>query len=382
MSIQVPDALQVLIIDDDIVDRLAVKRSLNKSYAQNHWQIFEAESCGDALAVAYARPFDCIFVDYRLPDGNGIDLIQTLRQSGLQTPLIALTGQGDEQVAVELMKAGACDYINKAKISPELLYRVIQQCLRLYHAEQEAERIRQQREALLAQREEFISRMTHDMQTPLVGANRMLTLIQETAFGDVPELVKDKLHIIARSNTDLLKMLKDLVEVYTYDIGAKVLNYLGFDLRELVDEVCQELEPLATGKPLTLQSTVTDHTLNYQIWADRLELKRVLINLVGNALKFTEAGEVTLTLQGSSPTQPLITITVQDTGTGISEADQGQLFERFRRGKHRRSNSGLGLYLSRQVIERHQGSIQVHSVVGQGTCFQVILPIKPPESSH
>jgi two-component system, sensor histidine kinase and response regulator len=367
-----PVGLNVLVIDDDAIDRMSVRRHLKST--QENLQVVEAENCQIALEKIKEQDFDCIFVDYNLPDGNGIDLVQQLRQLGLRIPLIALTGQGDEQIAVELMKAGASDYISKAKIKPDLLYRVVQQCLRIYQAEQEAERAKQQREELLAQREEFISRMTHDMQTPLVGANRMLELIQDDAFGDIATSAKAKIGIIMRSNHDLLKMVRDLVEVYTYDAGCKELNRLPIDIRSIVEEVFQELGPLAQDKKLALKVVVSDAGLNHEILADRLEMKRVLINLIGNSLKFTELGSITLTLQGSSPTSPWLKMTLQDTGIGISEEDQAQLFKRFRRGRHKRSNSGLGLYLSRQIIEGHQGRVQVESIVNQGTTFTITLP--------
>jgi two-component system, sensor histidine kinase and response regulator len=372
-----PELLRFLIIDDDTVDRMSVQRNLKniQTQVQIPMQTVEAETCKAALSEIQAQVFDCIFVDYHLPDGNGIELIRQLRQSGLRMPLIALTGQGDEQIAVELMKAGASDYISKAKIKPDLLYRVVQQCLRIYQAEQEVDRAKRQREELLAQREEFISRMTHDMQTPLLGANRMLELIQEDAFGDIPESVKAKLSIIMRSNQDLLKMVRDLVEIYTYDSGCKELNRFPIDIRHIVQEVFQELSSLAQEKQLEMNLIVADTCLNYEILADRLEIKRVLINLIGNSLKFTETGNITLTLWGSSLDNPNLKIVLQDTGVGISDEDQTQLFERFRRGKHKRSNSGLGLYLSRQIIEGHQGCIQVSSIVNQGTTFTITLPV-------
>lgn len=370
------ETLKVLVVDDDPIDRMSVKRNLRRTQA--NVDIVEADSYGSALQLFPVQDFDCAFIDYNLPDGNGLDLVIHLRSCGVRYPLIALTGHGDEQVAVDLMKAGASDYISKSKIRPDLLYRILQQCLRLYRAEQDAERAKQQREDLLAQREEFISRMTHDMQTPLVGANRMLELIQDDAFGDIPEAVKTKMTVIIRSNNDLLKMVRDLVEVYTYDAGAKEINRLPLDIRQVVEEVFQELAPLAEDKHLSLTLAIADPQLNYKICLDRLEFKRVLINLLGNSLKFTETGEIVVTITGSSADRPTLTLAVQDTGAGISPEDQMQLFERFRRGKHKRSNSGLGLYLTRQIIERHQGSISVVSEVGKGTTFTISLPLESP----
>lgn len=379
MPMQAANGTRMLIVDDDEVDRMAIRRTLKQTRIPVTLE--EAVSCEAALSKIQDNSFDCAFIDYHLPDGNGIDLVRQLRSQGITYPLIALTGQGDEQIAVDLMKAGASDYIAKSKIRPDLLYRVVQQCLRLHRAEQEAAQVKQQREALLAQREEFISRMTHDMQTPLVGANRMLELIQDDAFGEIPDSAKAKMAVIVRSNNDLLKMVRDLVEVYSFEVGEKAMTLLPIDLRNLGQEVIQELQSLTIDRDLELTLKILDPQLNYQALVDRLEFKRVLINLVGNSLKFTESGSITIEMTGSSPSRSMLEIVIQDTGVGIAPEDQTQLFERFRRGKHKRSNSGLGLYLCRQIVERHQGKIYVESVLNQGSRFIIQLPSLHPELS-
>lgn len=161
---------KVLVIDDDEVDRMTVIRAFNGADFQT--EILEASDCKSGIALAISQQFDCIFIDYRLPDGNGIELLQKLRGQGIRVPIVSLTGQNDDRVAVDLMKAGASDYLSKAQISPPQLRQVFQNVMRVHSAEVAMELANQQREELLAQKEEFIARMTHDLQTPLVGANR------------------------------------------------------------------------------------------------------------------------------------------------------------------------------------------------------------------
>jgi FixJ family two-component response regulator len=110
--------LRVLIVDDDEVDRMAVRRALKT--AGLTLEISEAYDCAMAIAKLQNNNFDCAFVDYRLPDKDGLALVQELRDNGITIPLIVLTGQGDEQIAVDLMKAGASDYLSKARISTRL----------------------------------------------------------------------------------------------------------------------------------------------------------------------------------------------------------------------------------------------------------------------
>jgi PAS domain S-box-containing protein len=165
--------IKILIVDDDEVDRMTVKRSLKSAGVSV--EVTEAEDCADALAklsvsknptqavAKLSKPdksqhlseveetenslllnqifdckFDCVFLDYRLPDGDGLSLVQAVREAGLKVPLIVLTGQGDEQIAVDLMKAGASDYITKNKLSPDSLSRSLDNALRVYRAESQA----------------------------------------------------------------------------------------------------------------------------------------------------------------------------------------------------------------------------------------------------
>ena len=363
----------VLIVDDDEIDRMLVKRTLKQTHPKI--TIIEAEDCRSALALIHQQPFDCAFIDYNLPDGNGVELVSQFRNLGIKFPLIALTGQGDEQVAVDLMKAGASDYIKKNNAKPELFHHILHQCMRLYQIQVEADEAKKQREDLLEQREAFISYMTHDMQTPLVGANRMLELIQDDAFGIVSNSVKQKIDIIVHSNQDLLSMVRDLVDVYSYDMDLQEIGRIPIDIRDLAQEVIQELSPLVIHRNLDLQLIIKDKDINYQISVDRLAFKRALVNLIGNSLKFTEVGHISLIITGSSENNPSIKIIIQDTGVGISSEDLTQVFERFRRGNHKRSNSGLGLYLCRQIVEKHNGTIQVESQLNKGTTFTILLPV-------
>ncbi|MBV8885657.1 MAG: PAS domain S-box protein, partial [Chroococcidiopsidaceae cyanobacterium CP_BM_RX_35] len=129
------ETVKILLVDDDEVDRMAVRRALKAPGVQ--MEILEVSDCKGALAALQQQEFDCVFLDYRLPDGDGLSLVQQVRALNIAVPLVVLTGQGDEQVAVQVMKAGAYDYLSKAKVTPDSLYQTLRHAIRVREAERQ-----------------------------------------------------------------------------------------------------------------------------------------------------------------------------------------------------------------------------------------------------
>jgi two-component system, sensor histidine kinase and response regulator len=371
--------IKILLVDDDEIDRMMVRRALKS--ASFTVQIAEAQNCAETLAAIQQNTYDCALLDYRLPDGDGLELVVQIRGLNIQIPLIVLTGQGDDQIAVELLKAGASDYLSKSRVSPGRLAQVLQNALRIYKAERAAAIANQQREELLKQREDFISRLTHDLQTPLFAANRMLQLFQEGVFGEVPPAVNQRMSVIIRSNHNLLQMVSNIVEVYSREAEQKLHTVDNCDLKDIIKDVVQELSPLVLQKNVGLHLRTHDEQAHYIVMGDCLELRRVFINLIGNSIKFTDVGQIEVGLSYADDEPETIVITVRDTGPGIAEELQSSLFERFRSGNHKRSNTGLGLYLCRRILESHHGSISLESKLSVGSTFTIRLPRYIPQSA-
>jgi signal transduction histidine kinase len=366
-----PAKVDRILVVDDIPDNCFLTQTLLQ---QQGYHIDIAYSGSEALSYIENSPPDLLLLDVMMPGMDGYEVTRRIRENTALPflPILLITAHGQPSVARGL-DIGADEFIRKPIELDELVARV-RSLLRLKHSVDE-------RDLIARQREDFVSRLTHDLRTPLVAADRMLTLFQEGALGEVPPTMGEALGTMIRSNQNLLTMVNLLLEVYRYEAGRKTLNFTSVDLPELVQAVIAELQPLAAEKKLALVLEVDpEHTQPVgTILGDRLELRRVITNLLGNAIKFTDTGSVVVRLTRQpmeAQKQDAIVLEIEDTGPGIPIADQPKLFESFITGSHRRSGSGLGLHLSRQIVEAHQGQINVQSEVGKGSVFTVRLPVQ------
>lgn len=371
---------KILVVDDSPDNVFLIKTILE----EEGYTISTAENGVSALAQLETSPCDLVLLDLMMPGMDGYEVTRRVRgNTNLKQyiPILLITAHDAPNVAYGL-DLGADDFIRKPVTVDELLARV-RSLLRLKHSIDE-------RDEIARQREDFVSRLTHDLRTPLVAADRILMLFQQGALGALSPQMLEVITIMARSNTNLLSMVNTLLEVYRFEAGRKTLAFQPVNLSQLLKEVTGELAPLAQAKALSINLDFPDNLTTSTVMGDRLELHRLFTNLMGNAIKFTDSGSVSLRLTSALETgksfssefclnstgTDYITIEVADTGPGIPPQEQTSLFQRFRQGSHKSSGSGLGLYLSRRIVEAHQGTILVKSELGHGSVFIVILPIK------
>ncbi|MBN3911208.1 MAG: hybrid sensor histidine kinase/response regulator [Nostoc sp. NMS1] len=367
---------KILVVDDSPDNVFLIKTILE----EEGYTVSTAENGISALAELKASLCDLVLLDLMMPGMDGYEVTKHIRgemKLPQYIPILLITAHDAPNVAHGL-DLGADDFIRKPVTVDELLARV-RSLLRLKHSMDE-------RDEIARQREDFVSRLTHDLRTPLVAADRMLMLFQQGALGTLSPQMQEVIAIMARSNINLLTMVNTLLEVYRFEAGRKSLAFQPVNLERLLEEVTGELAPLAQDKALSLKLDFTEE-LN-TVMGDRLELHRLFTNLIGNAIKFTDSGSVTIRLtsqrqldkssqsqlSGKSNSVEYISIEIADTGPGIPTEEQATIFERFRQGSHKSSGSGLGLYLARRIVEAHQGIILLNSELGKGSVFIVLLP--------
>ena len=230
-------------------------------------------------------------------------------------------------------------------------------------------------EAANSAKSEFLARMSHEIRTPMNGVLGMTELLQRTTLTAKQRNFVDTVY---RSGQTLLTIIDDILDFSKIEAGKLVLERIAFNLYQLLDDVVSLLEPTARRKALALRLRKHDPVPEW-VRGDPVRLRQILTNLVGNAIKFTERGQVELAV--SSPEHGLVAFTIADSGIGIAPDVSAQLFKPFQQADsstaRKYGGTGLGLVISRQLAEMMGGTLTVESAPGRGSVFTVTARLEP-----
>jgi PAS domain S-box-containing protein len=221
---------------------------------------------------------------------------------------------------------------------------------------------------------QFLANMSHELRTPLNAILGYSELMLDNIYGDVPTKMREPLLRLDKNGRHLLGLINDVLDLSKIEAGLLTLSIRDYSMKEVVQGVVASVESLATEKNLPVKVTVEDLPRGR---GDDRRITQVLLNLVGNALKFTEAGEIRIEAKTS---QDNFLISVVDTGPGIAESDQQKIFEEFHQAEssstRKKGGTGLGLSIAKRIIHLHGGRIWVESHPGQGSTFRFSLPVR------
>jgi signal transduction histidine kinase len=245
------------------------------------------------------------------------------------------------------------------------------------HADLERRVAERTRQLELASRHksEFLANMSHELRTPLNAVLGYTELILDGIYGEAPEKIRDVVKRIDRSGRHLLGLINDVLDLSKIEAGQLVLSLSDYSMEEVVQTVFTAMESLAAEKKLALKASLAPNLSAGR--GDERRLSQVLLNLVGNAIKFTEAGEVRVEA-GREDSRFLVSVT--DTGPGISPEDQQRIFEAFQQVDssltRKKGGTGLGLSIAKRIVEMHGGRLWVASIPGQGSTFSFTVPVR------
>jgi signal transduction histidine kinase len=222
---------------------------------------------------------------------------------------------------------------------------------------------------------QFLANMSHELRTPLNAILGYTELMADGAYGEPSEKMRSVLKRLEANGRHLLGLINDVLDLSKIEAGQLVLDLSDYSVQDIAQTVRSTLEPLAADKKLAFKLDMPAELPSGH--GDGRRLTQVLINLVGNAIKFTDAGEVAIKAEADNGS---FHVSVRDTGPGISAADQAKLFQEFQQADNaitkKKGGTGLGLAISKRIIEMHGGRIWIDSKLGEGSTFSFTVPVR------
>lgn len=230
-------------------------------------------------------------------------------------------------------------------------------------------------QALAAMKDEFLALTTHDLRSPLTVISGVISFFTSGRLGELSPEQKNMVQMMERNTQSLIELVNDLLDASKFDSGTLRLELIPTELRAAVGELRETMEPLAREKGITLRENLPPELP--PVRADGTKLHRIFANLLSNALKFTPRGGIIEVR--AEQTGDTVRVSVADTGSGIDPEDIPRLFDKYEQARSRATRgekgTGLGLYITKQLVELHGGTITVHSQLGRGSTFTFTLPV-------
>jgi len=323
------------------------------------------------LEVALQARWDLVISDWTMPGFGGQTVLEALAARQLPTPCIVVSGTIGEEPAVEALRAGAVDFLSKDK--PKRFVPAVQRALREANERRESAEMREASRL----KSEFLANMSHELRTPLNAIIGFAELLHDGAVDPSMPEFREFLGDILTSGRHLLQLINDILDLAKVEAGRLELRPEPADLGKILGEVTSTLRTTAAAKQIAMTIEV-DPALD-DLRLDPSRLKQVVYNFASNALKFTPSGG-RVTIRARALEGDRFRLEVEDTGIGIADADLPRLFVQFEQlasGKAKRhQGTGLGLALTKRLVEAHGGTVGVTSAMGKGSTFHADLPRK------
>jgi signal transduction histidine kinase len=406
--------VKILMIDDDKEDFIIV-RDIIRDISQQKYIIDWRGSYEEGMKSISEKNHDIYLIDYKLGPKTGLELIKKAIENGCESPLIILTGVNNFDIDNQAMNAGASDYLVKDTLSCQSLGSSIRYAIsnnnhkkemlelntalekrvksrtvileetlnKLEISQNELIEAKNKAEKASHAKTDFLSSMSHEIRTPL---NAIIGFTNVVLDSDLNKDQKKYLDAIKTSGDVLMVLINDILDLAKVEEGKMTFNCNPFKLSSSISEILQIFGSKMDETKLKLIENF-DSSIPEVLIGDSVRLNQIIINLVGNAFKFTKKGEITVGVKMLDEVKEYVNLEfyVKDTGIGISENNQQTIFDKFQQATFNTSNfnigSGLGLTIAKKLIEMQGGSIKVNSKIDVGSTFSFTLSYKKIRSN-
>jgi signal transduction histidine kinase len=360
---------RILIIDDEEV----VRDSCTQILGGRNYDVTTAPNGTSGLELIQEFHPDLIFVDLKMPGISGFEVLDKVCELDPTIVTVVITGYATVSSAVEAMKVGAYDFLPKP-FTPDEFRLITRRGLEKRKLVLETIALRREKEML---RENFAAIVSHELKSPLGAIQQNLYALEAETAGKLTEIEKGRLERMKVRIDDLLKLINAWLRVISVDITKLKENFAPLTVEAAIAKAIESAEPQATRKNIELVCSIEGKL--QPIEGHEISLVEALVNIIGNAVKYSYDNSKVLIK--AEEKRDSILISISDTGIGIPKDELPSLFGDFYRGKTDKNiegSHGIGLTISRRIIEAHNGTIIAESELGKGTTFTISLPVSKP----
>lgn len=363
----------VLLIEDNPGDADLIRLRLVESGAAVDVSCVSRLSEGLA-SLSQQRP-SVVLLDLNLPDSQGAETFRKVLEKAPDVPVVILSGQNDEALAIKALHQGAQDYLVKGSMNRGELDRALRHAVERQALLRSLEISRKQQ---LEFKNQFLSHVSHELRTPLTCIHQYVTILLDGLAGDISAEQREHLQVVLRSVNQLGAMVRDLLEASRAESGKIRIQRSCVSITDLMHLAMDMMQGVAHEKQVGLE-VGADESIPF-VHGDPDRILEILINLVDNGIKFTPADGSVRVQATRTPMDPdMVCVSVVDTGRGVAPEARALIFERLYQDPNavdnHRKGLGLGLFIAKQLVELHGGRIWVVSEPGDGSTFSFTLPL-------